>query len=320
MFATTETAKSMKINTVDFATEILSSSSLSLVEKDSVLQSICKDRDILRIEDLSKIAGFPDISSSISDTATALIEQQKVILDKEKARYLSKVTEILAHLEADEKCTDRDLLTLLLGLKDITVFDGHEALREAIFSNKELLQQLMVSTGKVLVAGPENDLIIDRLLELGVDINSTDEKGMTTLHYATQAFYNYREEPLKLIGKLVDSGADLDAVNGMGQTPLQMAEAHCLDQRVMGKDDLIGLLKERKRLQAVAGDVDIGASSYGSVVSQLGGSAPGPTQAHPDAELVDGEGVVHTSEHPAEVDRDNDITHDSTSSPATHGM
>ncbi len=99
-----------------------------------------------------------------------------------------------------------------------------------------------------------------------------------------------------------------------------MAEEHCLDQRVMGKDDLIGLLKERKLLQVTADDVDTGASSYGSVVSQLGGPVPGPTQVHPDAELVDGEGVVHTTEHHAEGDRDDEIAHDSTSRPATSGM
>ena len=85
-----------------------------------------------------------------------------------------------------EQLTDRDVLELLLGLKEPAVFTGHETILDRILDNKALLQLVMVSCGKVLIGGsnPGNDSVIDLLLEQGVDINSADEKGMTALHYS----------------------------------------------------------------------------------------------------------------------------------------
>ena len=101
--------------------------------------------------------------------------------------------EILARAELGKKLTERDLLIIALGLKDLSVFKGHEDLRDEILTNNALLQLIMVTCGKVLIAGPSNDGIIDLLLERGIDINSVDEKGMTALHYAVQNFYHYRK-------------------------------------------------------------------------------------------------------------------------------
>ena len=97
-----------------------------------------------------------------------------------------------------------------MGLKEPSIFEGHEDLLETILGNNALLPLLMVSCGKVLIGGPSNDPIIDLLLQHGTDINSKDENGMTALHYAAQNFYNYRAEPLNLINKLLENGANVD--------------------------------------------------------------------------------------------------------------
>lgn len=53
-----------------------------------------------------------------------------------------------------------------------------------------------------------------RLLELGADINVRNYKGKTGLHYAAKAGF------LKVINLLIEKGADLDATDNNGETPL----------------------------------------------------------------------------------------------------
>jgi hypothetical protein len=110
-------------------------------------------------------------------------------------------------------------------------------------ANKALLQLAIVSCGKVLVGGPSNDSLIDLLLKHGADINSADKEGMTALHYAVQNFYNYREEPLNLIKKLIDCGASLEVQNKKEQTPIDTAREHSQDGRVTASDKLLSSLK-----------------------------------------------------------------------------
>lgn len=65
---------------------------------------------------------------------------------------------------------------------------------------------------------PQKDAItIEKLLDLGADINATDENGNTALHIAVK--YS-QTETVKL---LLKRGANFEAVNGAGVTPLQMA-------------------------------------------------------------------------------------------------
>jgi len=97
----------------------------------------------------------------------------------------------------------------------------------------------MVSCGKVLIGGPSNDNVIDLLLKQGIDINSTYQKGMTALHYAVQNFYNYREEPLNLINKLLKCGANTEIKDNQGSTPIDIAHEHSKDGRVTGSDKVI---------------------------------------------------------------------------------
>ena len=55
---------------------------------------------------------------------------------------------------------------------------------------------------------------IQRLLALGADINIQNYKGKTGLHYAAKAGF------LNVINLLIENGADLDALDNDGETPL----------------------------------------------------------------------------------------------------
>ncbi|MCW8471369.1 ankyrin repeat domain-containing protein [Fluoribacter gormanii] len=242
LFASTQTAKELKMNTIEYARAILG--------KDGAHELIAKialNRDILNIQDLKKIEGFPELRFEGEDVAK-FVEQENQILGKEQENYLTRVRDILGRADPIEQLTDRNVLELLLGLKEPSVFKGHEDLLESILANKALLNLAMVSCGKVLIGGPGNDSVIDLLLKHGADINSADTKGMTALHYAVQNFYNYRKEPLHLIQKLLECGASLEVRNEKGQTPIETAQEHSKDGRVTASDKLLASLKSSNSL------------------------------------------------------------------------
>ncbi|WP_058533735.1 ankyrin repeat domain-containing protein [Legionella saoudiensis] len=237
LFASTQTAKELKVNTLEYARAILGKD-----EADELIEKIALNRDILNIQDLKKIEGFPELRFEGEDVAK-FVEQENQILGKEQENYLNRVRDILGRADPIEQLTDRDVLELLLGLKEPSVFKGHEDLLESILANKALLNLAMVSCGKVLIGGPSNDSVIALLLKHGADINSADKKGMTALHYAVQNFYNYRKEPLHLIKKLLECGASLEVRNEKGQTPIETAQEHSKDGRVTASDKLLASLK-----------------------------------------------------------------------------
>ncbi len=246
MFASTATAKELKINTIEYAREILKNTSLSNEAREAMITKICASRNILKIEDLKKVSDFPQ--GEFEDQAiTKFLSQEKQILEKEKNNYIARVREILARAESGEKFTHRDLLILALGFKNFSVFKGHEDLCNKILANNALLSLIMVTCGKVLIAGPNNDSLIDLLLKRGIDINSADEKGMTALHYAIQNFYNYGKEqaPFKLINKLLDCGASLTVENKEGQTPWMLGILHSRKGTVIARGELLELLQKR---------------------------------------------------------------------------
>jgi ankyrin repeat protein len=61
--------------------------------------------------------------------------------------------------------------------------------------------------------------IVDKLLELGIDVNATTDRGFTPLHAAAQ------QGDKDILIALIEAGAGLNAVSdkGMGTTPLQEA-------------------------------------------------------------------------------------------------
>lgn len=84
----------------------------------------------------------------------------------------------------------------------------------------------MVTCGKVLIASPSNDSLIDLLMSQDISVNSIDQYGMTAMHYASQNFYIYRKEPLDLIEKLLTCGADLNLVDQSGETSYSTGIRH----------------------------------------------------------------------------------------------
>nr|WP_241495272.1 hypothetical protein [Legionella pneumophila] len=164
LFASTHTAKELKVNTIEYARTILGKDA-----SDELIAKLALNRDILNIKDLKKIDGFPELRFEGEDVAK-FVEQENQILGKEQENYLTRVRDILGRADPIEQLTDRDVLELLLGLKEPSVFKGHEDLLESILANKALLNLAIVSCGKVLIGGPSNDSVIDLLLKQGADI------------------------------------------------------------------------------------------------------------------------------------------------------
>ncbi|MBN9228008.1 MULTISPECIES: ankyrin repeat domain-containing protein [Legionella] len=237
LFATTQTAKELKINTIEYACAFLGKD-----VSDELIAKIALNRNILTIQELTKIEGFPKLRFEGEDV-TKFVEKESQISAKEQKNYLKRVHHILGRANPIEQLTDRDILELLLGLKEPSVFKDHEGLLESILANKALLNLAIVSCGKVLIGGPSNDSVIDLLLKHGADINHADKEGMTALHYVVQNFYNYRKEPLHLIKKLLECGASLEVRNKKGQTPIETAQEHSQDGRVTSSDKLLESLK-----------------------------------------------------------------------------
>lgn len=233
IFSTSATSRELKINTVNYARAVLGVSDSALIKQ------IALRRDILKIEDLKKVEGFSD-RVPIDVDVSRYEDNEAKILAKEQARYIAKVQGILDRFDRGKQPTNRERLILTLGIKLPSIFYGHKDLQERLESNKPLLNLMMVSCGKTLIGGASNNQIIDRLIALGADINATDERGMTALHYAVQNFSNYAApEPLRMIQTFLDNGALLDIRSEAGETPGDIAERHVEDPRVCGKEQLL---------------------------------------------------------------------------------
>ena len=74
-----------------------------------------------------------------------------------------------------------------------------------------LLHRLLVS----LTQEPPPEAV-QKLIDIGVDVNAADRYGNTPLHYAA------RRNAVGLMGMLLDAGAAIDPVNEKGATPLRM--------------------------------------------------------------------------------------------------
>ena len=73
---------------------------------------------------------------------------------------------------------------------------------------------------------------IDMLLDNGADIEARDNKGRTPLHLA--AMNRYTLSQVGNIRSLLDKGADLAAVTGDGQTAHEIAEQHGASEEILG--------------------------------------------------------------------------------------
>lgn len=254
MYSTIESAKSLKLNTVAYAIEVLNSTSIERNVREQLLREICLSRDVVKINDLSKIRGFP-VDIPVSQALFRLSYEESRITLHEKRHYISKIEEILKRAQS-ATCTDRDYLDIALGLKNgAEIFSGNGHLLEVIFSDEILSSSVMAACGKVLIADSSNDEIIDYLLSRGVDINSKDSNGMTALHHAAQCFYNYRDEPSSLVRKLLNCGADPTlkthpaSPSDTSHTPSDLLKAHSEDPRVVNAIEIQKLLTDASQLK-----------------------------------------------------------------------
>jgi ankyrin repeat protein len=242
-FASTETAKNLKINTVNYAREVLNQNpQLSNIEREKIIAKICVNRKILKIEDLKHEPNFRHEIKYNNEAITKLSEDQKIILKQEQDRYLSRVDRILGQ----DKYSDRDLLLIALGLNHRFIFDSNDHILQKVLNNEKLLKLVMVSCGKVLLSGQDNNNVIDLLVNRGISIDSVDERGMTALHYASNNFYIYRAEQFNLVNKLLDCGANVEAQDKAGRTPLMLASEQSKKVTVMGGGRLLELLQQRQ--------------------------------------------------------------------------
>ena len=111
--------------------------------------------------------------------------------------------------------------------------DDPEAIREIITNEPDLVRELVTGGGKLLAefAGVGNAPGVAHLLDLGVDVAARyDGDGYyeiawnsTALHVAA---WRARHSTVKL---LIERGAPIDATDGHGRTPLQMAVKACVD-------------------------------------------------------------------------------------------
>ena len=249
-FSSTQIAKALKVNTVNYAAKFLETTKLGFETKQRVLQKISSSRDILKVDDLKLIPNFPAKRYETKETAVLLMKEN-LILASGKYNYIQLVHGILVK---GNKADHKDILKIALGLKDFTengyvvegsVFEGHTKLLGDILANKRLLELVMVTCGKVLIAGPSNDSLINLLILRGISVNSVDEHGMTAMHYALQNFYIYRKEPLDLVKKLLACGADLELADQKGETPYRIAIRHGSKEIVHGGQALVALIKAR---------------------------------------------------------------------------
>ena len=193
------------------------------LDKRNLLTSISQDFDVVTITDLERITTIASLEKSIDEALSHLAVQQQLLLDHDAAQFLDKIQHIVNTYEADSSLIQKGLLTLLLSLRDPSLFDHEPILLNCILCNDKLINLLMIECGKALIADTSNDDIIDLLIAYGANINSADSDGMTALHHACKSFYLYRDEPLHLIDYLIQNGANPSISDSNGKMAIDIA-------------------------------------------------------------------------------------------------
>ena len=165
---------------------------------------------------------------------------------------------------------------------------------------------------RVLMGIERDPRLIEALLAAGADPNATTEDGETALHLVVDVDGDggFGDEPVQLARPLVSAGADLEARQAEGLTPLQFAVVHGTPDEVAALAGLGGrvdrLLPASFEPEALAGLTPL-AAALGSTakVEALLAAGADPSQA-------DGNGHTaaehcHARREAAEASGDDDL-------------
>jgi ankyrin repeat protein len=144
------------------------------------------------------------------------------------------------------------------GLLAACALRDDDAVQRIARSSPDVVKELIADGGKVLVefAGNDNAGGVRRLLDLGVPVDARFREGdgywgeapdSTALHVAA---WRASHDTARL---LIERGADVNARNRKGQTPMQLAVKACVDS----------YWKEWRRPDTVAALLDAGATTDG---------------------------------------------------------
>jgi ankyrin repeat protein len=92
--------------------------------------------------------------------------------------------------------------------------------------------------------------VVKMLINAGADVNAVNKNKVTVLQFACNVKgsldIGFEEQRLKIVQLLLDKGADVTVRNSHGLTALDMA-------KILGKSDLIALIREYSKKQSSAG-------------------------------------------------------------------
>ena len=164
---------------------------------------------------------------------------------------------------------------------------------DPFLKNADGVNALMAASGvntTILVGDDEEALeAVRMLLDYGVDVNDVDNEGNIALHGA--AFRGY----VPLVRLLVDRGANLEAMNRKGWTPVMTAYFDYRASQITTRPEALSFLRETMTARGLTVGLPSREEAFARIVN-----AP-PSITCPDSQTVvspDGRGV-HVSYQPA---------------------
>ncbi|GLC46083.1 hypothetical protein PLESTM_001823500 [Pleodorina starrii] len=116
-----------------------------------------------------------------------------------------------------------------------------------------------------------NQDAIKVLIELGANVNITNSRGSTPLHFAASA----KRDPLTVCQLLLDAGADTEAVDMMGRQPYEMAVSEEVRSRLGGPDARIFTYASEGNAEGLRALLAEGAAAGGAAAAAAAAGGEG---------------------------------------------